>query len=452
MIRTIIVEDEFYIRRGLIHSLPWEAFGMEIIGEADNGESALELLAQLDADLVITDLTMPVMSGIELMRRLSTTRPDLPVAVLTCHRDFDYIQEALRLGAIDYMVKTKLESMELEESLSRISDRIHQMNRNQPTRSAGWIWMNRSGTSCEALERLKSQYALVPHPSHSFLAYMPEAHMDHMLKDTLLSSDLILLIVEGLGPSDWANYSAHLVDFIQGPFFYRYEPSLAEAVTVTLQEVLEQSNKQSSKRLTRFKDIWQSFSWLFSDSLWEEWLQLVREEQPAPKQLKTMLHSTYEEWSHASILKQEQYLPLLSGEFYSWSEYRAVLDRTRLHLQQQLGKQPYSQDIVLSALRSLPVITELLPEGLSQNLVAQKVNMSRGYFSQVFKDTLGLSFNDYVKEYSLSIAKRYLQQNEYPIYWIAEQAGFKDERYFSRLFRQQTGVLPSEYRSQHKEK
>lgn len=72
--------------------------------------------------------------------------------------------------------------------------------------------------------------------------------------------------------------------------------------------------------------------------------------------------------------------------------------------------------------------------------------MSRSYFSQCFKQLTGKSFNEYVRHIRIERAKEYLTHTQKPIGWIAEHTGYLDEKYFSRLFREQTGMLPSEYR------
>ncbi|CAG7614690.1 response regulator [Paenibacillus allorhizosphaerae] len=124
MIRAMIVDDEYFVRKGLITTLPWESFGIRIVAEANNGKKALELLAEQPVDLVFTDLTMPVMNGFDLMRCIRQQYPQMDVVILTCHQDFNYIQDTLRLGALDYIVKTELEAGNLEESLQRITDHI----------------------------------------------------------------------------------------------------------------------------------------------------------------------------------------------------------------------------------------------------------------------------------------------------------------------------------------
>jgi len=121
---VLVVDDEKLVRTGFIQLMPWDKFGMRVIGEASNGEMALEFLAEHPADLVITDLAMPVLTGIELMRILKERHPEIYVVVLSFHQEFELVQEALRLGAIDYIAKVQLEKERMEEVLARIAERI----------------------------------------------------------------------------------------------------------------------------------------------------------------------------------------------------------------------------------------------------------------------------------------------------------------------------------------
>src|SRR5690554_2527228 len=124
MIRVILVEDDKLVRESLITSFDWEKFNMKIVGDAKNGEKALELLENHEIDLIITDLAMPIMSGIELIRRVKVLYPSIFIVVLSLHQDFEYIQEAMRLGAIDYIAKVELDTEYMDKTLERIHDQI----------------------------------------------------------------------------------------------------------------------------------------------------------------------------------------------------------------------------------------------------------------------------------------------------------------------------------------
>ena len=107
---------------------------MKVVGEAANGEKALDFLKTNRVDLLMTDLAMPVMSGIELIRAVRKLYPSIAIAVLTLHQDFEYIQEALRLGAIDYIAKVELEKNSSKKCFSAFTRALWQRSRSTRTR------------------------------------------------------------------------------------------------------------------------------------------------------------------------------------------------------------------------------------------------------------------------------------------------------------------------------
>ena len=84
--------------------------------------------------------------------------------------------------------------------------------------------------------------------------------------------------------------------------------------------------------------------------------------------------------------------------------------------------------------------------GFSQEDVARAVNISKGYFSICFRDIVGMTFSDYVRDLKMRAAEEMLRQTGEPIYRIADMLGFQDEKYFSRVFREQKGMTPTDYR------
>ena len=116
MIRTLIVDDEYLIRYSIRHLVDWNALGYEIIGEAENGPDALTQIRSLHPDLVLLDINLPLMDGIEVCRQLKELHIPTEVLILTGYDDFKYIQSCLRLGVLNYVVKP-LEEKELTEAL-----------------------------------------------------------------------------------------------------------------------------------------------------------------------------------------------------------------------------------------------------------------------------------------------------------------------------------------------
>ena len=102
MIKVLLADDDFLVRTFLSRITDWEKHGYKLVGAAQDGEEALRMAKEYEPDIIITDISMPVMDGIELIRRLKAEGNAAVILVLSCHDDFDYVKEAMKLGA-DYV-------------------------------------------------------------------------------------------------------------------------------------------------------------------------------------------------------------------------------------------------------------------------------------------------------------------------------------------------------------
>jgi two-component system response regulator YesN len=353
MIKTLIVEDEYFVRKGFIASMPWAEFGIQIAGEASNGKKAVELLQQTKIDLLITDLAMPVMNGFDLMQHVQEAFPDVYIVVLTCHADFKYIQDAMRYGAIDYIVKTEIEDNNMQESLRRIIKRI--------TESA-------AGNQ----------------------------------KPGELARDAV---------GKWS--------------------------------------EQDEKQLQALTDEWLPLHWVWNEDEFASLCSKLDETRLPLSKLQKMIHYLLVEWNrtlgtdmlHSWSQKAER---MVSGE--DWGSYIYEL---RHYIRQYLHNTQYPQDVIIRILQVPDELKLEMGSTMTQSFMARKMKLSRGYFSKCFKDITGKSFNEYLKELRIAQAKALLIQTAKPVAMIAEECGFLDPRYFSKQFREETGLLPSEYRNRH---
>lgn len=119
MIKVMIVDDEKYVRMGIKNDTDWALIGCEVVAEASNGEMALELAKEFRPDLVVSDIKMPKMDGIELAEKLLEKYPDTKVIFLTAYNEFEYARQAVRLGVSDYLLKP-FQDGELEGSIQRL--------------------------------------------------------------------------------------------------------------------------------------------------------------------------------------------------------------------------------------------------------------------------------------------------------------------------------------------
>lgn len=122
MMKVVVVEDEELVRRGIVLAVDWVSVDCVVIGEAADGEEGLEVIRRYQPDLVITDIKMPKLDGIEMLRQLRAEGNRVHVVLLTAYSDFDYAQAALKLGAVDYLLKP-FHDGELEAAVQRVRAR-----------------------------------------------------------------------------------------------------------------------------------------------------------------------------------------------------------------------------------------------------------------------------------------------------------------------------------------
>lgn len=106
MYNLVIVEDDYLIRTGLGNMFPWHEIGFEVVGCFENGRDALNFIKENSVDIILSDIRMPIMTGLELAAELSRVKPEITVVFLSAYEDFDYARQAIDFGVRKYLVKS----------------------------------------------------------------------------------------------------------------------------------------------------------------------------------------------------------------------------------------------------------------------------------------------------------------------------------------------------------
>lgn len=130
MYKVFLADDEIVVREGIRSNFPWEQTDFVLAGEAPDGEMALSMLQDIKPDILITDIRMPFMDGLELCRAVSATMPWLYIVILSGYDDFAYAREAISLGVKEYLLKP-VSGQELLLVLNHIAERIREDKRQQ---------------------------------------------------------------------------------------------------------------------------------------------------------------------------------------------------------------------------------------------------------------------------------------------------------------------------------
>ncbi len=461
MIRAVVVDDEKLVRKGFISMIDWARFGIVMVGEAPDGRSALELLERVEVDLLFTDITMPGLSGFELIKQVRTRFPRICSVVLTCHHEFDFIQEALRLGAIDYIVKTLLEMDNADEVIARIVERFQWEEgsratliaggdrKRMPASSALLFRPVAAGQDSSELFRLgvvrRNQLIELDGTWIAPLIHPPA--QEELRRD--LTADVArrwqIVLANGLLKLPLEDLQRTLSARLDHWLFY------AESADVPIPleyEELTRTPPAAAESGPDPLDDGLALKWAVYNAEWDLFVRKVGEQRPEPQRIARFAESLCRDWNKL-LLNQGEAERLLaeSGRIRNWGEGKLWLRRFSDQMHRRMNELSLSKEVMLCLVKAFRYMKQNAGGKLNQNDVTAHIHMSRSYFSQCFARMAGESFGETLRNMRIDRAKALLLESSVPIYEIAALAGFEDDKYFSKMFREHVGKLPSEFRA-----
>jgi two-component system response regulator YesN len=380
----LVVDDEEVIRSGVERTIR-KAFPQHRVVMADSPEAAVELLKSLPIDLVLTDVLMPGMTGLELIEISRGRHSHIKWIVISAYSEFAYAKEAVRLGAKDYLLKPigkdtligKIKELELEIE-----------KENERNKEAQLLSRNLRFLREAIFARWASDLDLGGIDLAPFVGNHPYFHLIMLRLDSETDLRLEHFIVE--------NVMSELIDTAGDGFVASIDSkSLLGLVTLREEQGLGPLIEQMRSHLKRYLKI--PFQVVHSDR--------ITDLDAVPEQVKRM---------HKSSESQVY-------DHYASGGEKAV-------------------EVALQYIRS-HMASELTLEKVSSVVYLNPV-----YFSQLFKQKTGGGFKEYVTGLRLERAMELLRDSELKIGEIAEKVGYPDVRHFSQIFRKKAGCTPSEYR------
>lgn len=183
MLKVLIVDDEALVRQGIMLGVDWAARGCVVVGEAANGEEGLAAVERYKPNLIITDVRMPRMDGIEMMNRLREQGCRAHVIVLTAHSDFSYARSALQFGADDYLLKP-FRDQELLSAIDKVRQKERELTELTPQNTLPLAKGDKSKYVLQALEYIAAHYSDQDISITSIAAHLgvSEGHLSHVFK------------------------------------------------------------------------------------------------------------------------------------------------------------------------------------------------------------------------------------------------------------------------------
>jgi len=410
MLKALVVDDEYLVRAGLCQTVDWEEYGIQIVGEASNGKEGLEMAMQLRPEIIVTDIRMPHMNGLELLRRLQEQRLDCVTIVLSGYDEFQYAQEAMRLGASHYLLKP-VNIDELVETLQRVAQDFERLREERL-----------------AYDRLKQETPAVS--SHFWLK---------------------LLFGEGMSRADIAEKLALLGIDIPA------EATLTIGVVSVDQSAESLAAGQQPLRIERcLEEALQPLAYTYTKivrSSPSEWTVIAAGSHPGADAV-----ARFHEAGDAMVqaLRAQLQLPVAVGYATAATIYadlhavfltaREAAEAARLRQQPvQYGAADELPGIRKEVQRALGYIRVHYARNITVDMVAESVHISPTHLMHLFRKELNKTFYECLTEFRIEEAKRLLRYSSYRVYEVGSQVGFGDAKYFSQIFKKMTGLSPSDY-------
>jgi len=531
MLKVVIVDDELLVRIGLRSTIQWEQNGFEIIGDFSDGHKALSVINECKVDILITDIKMPKMDGIELTRRVKEINDDIKIIILTCYDEFDYAKQALLLGANDYIIKSIMEPSDLLNSVLKIKKEIENTLKKHEELDflKSEVESQKSALKKKAiLELFKGEFNSVEEIIKNLKRLGVEFAYKHFClvclkidnfevnykKIDLVSKrvlrDSILNIINSIMTS---NYNGIAIEVIDGTFtcilsvnssLYSAEEAgikfslmVQEAVksytqiTVSclissgINDIKEISTKyENTINHLKYKvfldcnciithsDI-ETFEMEVNNNIFDREKEIYYYLNEGNKErVKEIIDQEFSKINKGkaslsllnyicgqliSILNRASmeigYSLYNNNEFFNIKEvwdlenveiiHKWMVEQYTLISNIIIGKRlNCDNDIIRDAMK---YIGSNYMRSITLGDVAKHVNVSRTYFSQIFKEETSENYIDYLNKIRIQKAKELMKFNRYKSYEVSERVGFQDSSYFSKIFKKIENKTPSEY-------
>jgi two-component system, response regulator YesN len=504
--RILIVDDEQLIRQGIKHYVQWEREGFQIVGEASNGQEALELVELTSPHIILTDIVMPIMDGEELTRIVKSKYPQIEVIILSSYGEFEYVRSTFQSGAVDYILKPKLDTESLLKVLTTATKRIPSLQKNQDETNhtlnihhiiEKFISGYETQYDSEQIEKafpyqyfclivvdarhspdiLSTMNDRIKHDLHTkqgnviFQSFTLEKNVSAFLlnseiDDTTKCIDLANEIIDSepvigiLITNPFTNLS-HLSEkknkVLKKMLQYRFY--FPEAKIVTEHNLLTEAPTIMPFNLDKFTNDFkhERFDLAFS-YLDEHVTELSRCFTTDVFEFKSFFGNII---FNITILLGNMDYDVKELENHKFTFFNSIDEATTANVvTSQLKTFIQEAKKSISAKNSqtshsnfkmiLDYIEEHFAEPLSLTSVAQHFHFNPSYLSSYFASHNREGFNEYLNKIRIEEAVRLLVNQATPISEISGMVGYSDHSYFCKVFKKLKGVSPSKYRRSQK--
>jgi two-component system, response regulator YesN len=469
--------------------IPWEELGFEIVGTAGNGQEALEFVKKQKVDIVITDVTMPILSGIGFLKKAQKESIFFRFIVLSGYQEFEYVKESIQMGAENYLIKP-INKEELIETLKKCIKEFEEEKRRMQGEKflfehllKRWVHDDIDYMDLKKMLTTFDLYAETNSYQVLIFPYERELHdpvyqLLHKCKDLYffhhydegqwviiyfgerVGLECLLKTVQGIyghkkvafGKGEEVEKMAdvsisyeHAKSSLYLCSFYDHKQHLAVSTTINdLNENIPNLSFLAFKKALGIRNI---------ETIQKEINQIfarLMEYAASPAYTRYIIFlvfmDIYRELEIQDELIYEEMVEKIN-KASSFKELQMIIKDLMDNLKYKKFKREYS----INVQNVLKIIQEEYQEDLTLKAIAERLHLNVMYVGQIFKKETNKSFSQYLNHYRIKLAQNLLLHSELNINEISEKIGYMSPGYFYKNFKKYCGISPKEFRESYQQ-
>lgn len=503
MIKVILVDDEVLALDYLESLIDWESEGFQVVGRATGGKKAWALYEKYKPEIVISDIRMIGMDGLELARKIKEKNPAAIVVLLSAYKDFEYAQKGIQYGVSNYLLKHELSEESLLAELTHIKAELAKQSKKEKIYQEYFmkqlIYQQDAMPGLEEMDLGNRLFMIMLHredifqngvftgqslcienyetirnvmeaPLEETVSYVADAKMNE-------SHQIILYQIE----KEVSKYKInHLIEEKSRQLAEVLKETVGKEINVLYSYEIRKSEIsftfQKMSRQIRFAVFWEAGACLALEQMAEienqdsvvwgdEMMDLESAVYKESRDIKEMLDYLFDlvtypqfklkslkelvhllEMTYRKIKEKESVTgPDEKENVYKIKDIRQYYTDRFLCLNGKIheGEGTKYSNIVLEMMR---YIRKNSKKELSLDVMGDVFHMNGVYLGQVFKKEVGMTFLKYLTTCRMDAAKALLESGQYNVSEVAELSGYKTSQYFSQIFQKNVGMKPQEYK------
>lgn len=503
MLRVMLVDDEVLALEFLREVIDWNQYGFQIVGQALNGKRALELFQKENPHIIISDIKMSVMDGLELSKKVKEINPHTKIILLSAYKDFEYAKKGIQYGVSNYLLKHEISEASLLGELGKVKSEIYreeewqqakkryflkniiydapkEENRKEDTGVGNQLFM----IMLQFNKPLFYDDGKIERQPAGFHTIMDSLRKEPVSKityvtDVQISEDNYLVLYNA--DQVRSEYEAEELIYQKALYTERVIRELGKGFYGILCSRRFSHNQVAAtfrelSRKIRYSPFMKQNKYYFLDQIPagdpDEEVELLKEFEL----LDWNLNQAEDEWSSGldrmfqTLCCPKWNLSALKNFLSTWlyyekkwgEKFRLVYDefKQECYTVDQLSEYCVSccrrictemqQDIEnsysVNVRQIISFIQDHFREELTLDYIGAKFQMNGVYLGQLFKKEVGTTFLKFLTDYRISQAKIMLEDGQYQVAEVAERVGYKTSQYFSQIFYKYMSMTPQDYK------